>query len=70
MDLFTPTAKHGYHCSDCGRLWDAYQVPCDTEVALAHMKSNARCMQCGSGRVLIVMPKRYEELVAEQGEAP
>jgi len=62
MDLFTERQTYGYHCASCGELWDAYQVPCPMEVALRHMKANGTCIRCGSAKILIVMPGRYEEL--------
>lgn len=68
MDLFTPKQTYGYHCASCSRLWDAYQVPCPMDEALAHMKANATCA-CGSSKVLVVMPKRYAELKMEKGAA-
>jgi hypothetical protein len=62
MDLFTKPQTYGYHCFECGRLWDAYQVPIPMDVALRHMAANSTCSKCGSGRIAIVMPHRYEEL--------
>lgn len=66
MDLFIPPQTYGCHCTDCERVWDCYQVPCPMEEALAAMKANARCTGCGSGRILIVAPERYDELKMEK----
>ena len=57
---------HGYTCTDCGELWDGYQVPCPMEVALRSMEANRTCIRCGSGNVNVLMPWRYEELKAER----
>lgn len=62
LDLFAPRQTYGYHCASCGELWDAYQVPCPIDVALRNMKSNGTCIKCGSSKILILMPYRYQEL--------
>jgi DNA-directed RNA polymerase subunit RPC12/RpoP len=61
-DLFATGERptYGYHCFECGLLWDAYQIPIPMEVAMQARK--ATCIKCGSGRVMIVQPDRYEEL--------
>jgi DNA-directed RNA polymerase subunit RPC12/RpoP len=59
-DLFaTERPLYGYHCWNCGAIWDAYQVPIPMEVAMQARKATCRC---GSTKVLIVQPDRYEEL--------
>ena len=65
-DLFLPRQTHGFHCANCGELWDAYVVPCPMEVAIRTMKANATCITCSSPKVLVVMPGRYRELQAEK----
>ena len=60
-DLFATGERpiYGYHCFECGLLWDAYRLPITAEFAMQTRKESCRC---GSGRVSIVMPARYEEL--------
>lgn len=65
-DLFTPRQTAGFHCAACGELWDAYQTPCPMEVAIRVMNANRTCITCQSGKVLVVMPERYEELKREK----
>lgn len=67
MDLFIAEQTYGCHCTDCGDLWDCYKVPIPMSDAIEAMKANARCTGCGSGRILIVAPERYEELRREAG---
>ncbi len=69
-DLFTTRQTYGYHCASCGELWDAYQVPCLMEVALRNMKANGTCIRCGSEKIMIVMPHRYQELQRERASSP
>ena len=68
-DLFTPPQTHGFHCADCGELWDAYQTPCPMEVAIRAMDTNKTCITCQSAKVLVVQPWRYQQLKRERVKA-
>ncbi len=60
---------YGCRCTECGELWDCYQVPCPIDVALRAMKANATCVKCESPKLHIVMPHRYEEMKQEASQA-
>ncbi len=57
---------YGLQCRACGELWDAFNVPCSLDVALRAMKTNRSCIRCKRREVVIVMPWRYRELLAER----
>lgn len=53
---------YGFHCDDCGEIWDGYQVPCPIEVSIRTLNANSTCIRCGSRKIMSVMPWRYEEM--------